>query len=97
MERKNQLPEFEYLAIDNRGRTKTGRLTGDSAKSIRQKLLVEGLRVLKVKSPSGSRVAKENLPKVPVALFREVKKKIGQAKNQFQGRKNWHRVSQAPS
>lgn len=68
------MPEFEYLAVDNRGRTKTGRLTGDSAKSIRQKLLLEGLRVLKVKSPSGSRVAKENLPKVPTALFRRGKK-----------------------
>jgi type II secretory pathway component PulF len=68
------LPEFEYLAIDDRGRTKTGRLSGDSSKVIQQKLLNEGLRVLKLKSPSDARVVKSNVPKVTTSLFRKSKK-----------------------
>lgn len=68
------MPEFEYLAIDDRGRTKTGRLSGDSSKVIQQKLLNEGLRVLKLKSPSDARVVKSNVPKVTTSLFRKSKK-----------------------
>jgi len=68
------LPEFEYLAIDDRGRTKTGRLSGDSSKVIQQKLLNEGLRVLKLKSSSDARVVKSNVPKVTTSLFRKSKK-----------------------
>jgi type II secretory pathway component PulF len=68
------LPEFEYLAIDDRGRTKTGRMSGDSSKVIQQKLLNEGLRVLKLKSPSDARVVKSNVPKVTTSLFRKSKK-----------------------
>ena len=68
------MSEFEYHAIDSRGRTKTGRLTGDSAQSIRQKLLNDGLKVLKVSSPSSRRVVAEDLSKSPAGIFRRSKK-----------------------
>jgi type II secretory pathway component PulF len=69
------MAEFEYFAIDSKGRTKSGRISGDSIKAVRKELLSEGLTVLKVKIPSGnitqqnrgSKLAEKEIKKSPKA------------------------------
>jgi len=52
------MAEFEYFAIDSKGRTKSGRKAGDSVKAVRRQLQADGLTVLKVKSQSGNLLQK---------------------------------------
>ncbi len=68
------MPEFEYLAIDSKGRTKTGKLSGKSANSVRQDLLEGGLNVLKIKSPSDRIIGKADSAKATASLFKRSKK-----------------------
>ena len=68
------MAEFEYLAIDTRGRTKSGRLNGESAKEIRKQLTKNGLTVLKVTSPSSRGVANESSPKSLRKFFKRSRK-----------------------
>ena len=58
------MAEFEYVAVDKKGKTRTGTLSAPDAKSARRKAMQSGLTVLKVKMSSGANTSQSrSVPK----------------------------------
>ena len=54
------MAEFEYVAVDKKGKTRTGTLSAPDAKSARRKAMQSGLTVLKVKMSSGANTSQSS-------------------------------------
>ena len=47
------MADFEYVAVDKKGKTRTGNVSAPDSKSARRKVMQSGLTVLKIKMSGG--------------------------------------------
>ena len=48
------MAEFDYIAIDKKGKTRSGSISAGDSKNARRKVMQQGLTVLKIKMSGGA-------------------------------------------
>ena len=54
-----EMPKFNYVAIDSKGKTVTDSITGSDPKEVRNKIRLKGLTPIQIKSSGASPIKKE--------------------------------------
>ena len=54
-----EMPKFNYVAIDSKGKTVTDSITGSDSKEVRNKIRLKGLTPIQIKSSGASPIKKE--------------------------------------